>query len=83
MASKREFIATDRTVDEIAKSLGVDRLIYLDREAMNEAARFGNRNISKFCNACFTGEYPTPDVTLDRLRKIEAEREGRRDNVPV
>jgi amidophosphoribosyltransferase len=83
MASKREFIATDRTVDEIAESLGVDRLIYLDREAMNEAARVGNRSISKFCNACFTGDYPTPDVTLDRLRKIEAEREEQRDNVPV
>ena len=45
-------------MDEIAESLGVDRLIYLDREAMNEAARVGNRNISKFCNACFTGDYP-------------------------
>ncbi len=83
MASKREFIATDRTVEEIAESLGVDKLIYLDREAMNEAARVGNRKITKFCNACFSGEYPTPDVTLDRLRKIEAEREGQRDNVSV
>ena len=50
---------------------------------MNEAARVGNRKITKFCNACFSGEYPTPDVTLDRLRKIEAEREGQRDNVSV
>ena len=83
MASKKEFIATDRDVDEIAESLGVDHLLYLDREAMNEAARVGNPNIKKFCNACFTGEYPTPDVTLDRLKLIETEREERRDNVPV
>ncbi|MEM1448975.1 MAG: amidophosphoribosyltransferase [Planctomycetota bacterium] len=83
MASKREFIATDRSVDEIAESLGVDHLVYLDRDAMNEAARAGNERIDKFCNACFTGKYPTPDVTLDRLRAIESEREEQRDNVPV
>ncbi len=83
MASKREFIATDLTVDEIAKSLGVDHLLYLDREAMNEAARVGNPKIEAFCNACFTGQYPTPDVTLERLKAIELEREIHRDNVPV
>ncbi|MEM9378499.1 MAG: amidophosphoribosyltransferase [Planctomycetota bacterium] len=83
MASKREFIATDKTVDEIADSLGVDHLMYLDRDAMNEAARAGNERIEKFCNACFSGKYPTPDVTLDRLKAIESEREEQRDNVPV
>ena len=83
MASKREFVATDRTVDQVAESLGVDHLLYLDREDMNEAARAGNPKIEKFCNACFTGDYPTPEVTLERLKLIEAEREERRDNVPV
>ncbi|MEM9802377.1 MAG: amidophosphoribosyltransferase [Planctomycetota bacterium] len=83
MASKREFIATDKSVDDVALSLGVDHLQYLSREAMNDAARAGNPRIKKFCNACFTGRYPTPDVTLDRLRAIESEREEQRDNVPV
>lgn len=83
MASKREFIATDKSVDEIAEALGVDHLLYLEREAMNEAARAGNPRIEKFCNACFTGQYPTPDVTLERLKKIEAERATQRDNMPV
>lgn len=83
MASKREFVATDRTVDQVAESLGVDHLLYLDREDMNEAARAGNPRIEQFCNACFTGDYPTPEVTLERLKLIEAEREERRDNVPV
>jgi amidophosphoribosyltransferase len=83
MASKKEFIAADATVDEVAAELGVDYLMYLDREAMNEAARVGNPGIKKFCNACFTGDYPTPDVTLERLRAIENERSERRDNVPV
>lgn len=83
MASKREFIATDRSNEEVAEFLGVDHLLYLDRESMNEAARAGNPKIEKFCNACFTGNYPTPDVTLDRLRAIETERGEKRDNTPT
>ena len=83
MASKREFIADGLTVDEIAERLLVDHMVYLDREAMNEAARRGNSKLTKFCNACFTGEYPTPDVTLERLKAIEIEREENRDNVSV
>jgi len=83
MASKKEFVATDASVDEIAEILGVDYLLYLDREAMNAAARVGNPRIERFCNACFTGEYPTPDVTLERLRAIEAERSEHRDNASV
>ena len=58
-------------------------ILYLDREAMNAAARVGNPRIERFCNACFTGEYPTPDVTLERLRAIEAERSEHRDNASV
>ena len=50
---------------------------------MNTAAREGNEKIEKFCNACFTGEYPTEDVTLERLKAIEDERGCRRDNVTV
>jgi len=74
MATKREFVATNKTNDEIAKQLGVDGLIYLDREAMNQAARIGNPKIERFCNACFTGEYPTGDITVERLTAIEGER---------
>ncbi len=83
MASKREFIATGRNTDEIAESLGIDYMQYLDREAMNKAAGEGNPVIESFCNACFTGEYPTGDVTLERLQAIEQERGSQRDNVPV
>lgn len=82
MASKKEFIADGKSVKEIADRLGVDELLYLDREAMNEAARAGNPSMKKFCNACFTGEYPTPDVSLESLKAIEVERVEHRDNVP-
>ncbi len=83
MASKREFIAEGKTVEEIATSLGVDHLVYLDRGAMNKAAQVGNPKIKSFCNACFTGVYPTGDITVERLRALESERATRRDNIPT
>jgi amidophosphoribosyltransferase len=76
MATKTEFIATGRTRAEIAEQLEVDYLMYLDREAMNAAARRGNPRLEKFCNACFTGEYPTGDITREVLDTIEGERKG-------
>ena len=82
MASKREFIASERSLEEVAASLGVDALVYLEREAMNAAARAGNPEMQEFCNACFTGCYPTPDVTLERLRAIETERSKHGDKIP-
>lgn len=81
MASKTEFIATNKSNDEIAKELGVDHLIYLDRQAMNEAAREGNPEIKDFCNACFNGDYPTGDITADRLRAIAGDRSLNRGEV--
>jgi amidophosphoribosyltransferase len=74
MATKKEFVATGRSREEIARSLGVDHLMYLEREAMNACARAGNPRIEQFCNACFTGEYPTGDITQERLLAIEADR---------
>ncbi len=41
---------------------------------MNQCARAGNEGIKAFCNACFTGEYPTGDVTREMLSAIEVER---------
>ncbi|MCP5021755.1 MAG: amidophosphoribosyltransferase [bacterium] len=82
MASKREFIADGRSVEEVAKRLGVDKLMYLDREAMNAAASTGNPKVTSFCNACFNGKYPTPDVSAESLKAIEVERVANRDNVP-
>jgi amidophosphoribosyltransferase len=74
MATKTEFIATGRTTAEVAEAIGADFVMYLEREAMNDAARAGNPKLEKFCNACFTGEYPTGDVTREMLAAIEGER---------
>jgi amidophosphoribosyltransferase len=83
MATKTEFIASGRSREEIARHIGVDYLMYLDIERMNEAARAGNPKIERFCNACFTGEYPTGDVTKEMLEEIEGERNTSRGEVAV
>jgi amidophosphoribosyltransferase len=74
MATKTEFIAGGRTTEEVAAALGADHLVYLDRDRMNTAARKGNPEVEEFCNACFTGEYPTGDITREVLEAIEGER---------
>lgn len=74
MATKTEFVAAGRTVEEVAAVLEADYVLYLDREAMNQAARAGNPEVEHFCNACFTGDYPTGDITSEVLEQIECER---------
>lgn len=81
MASKTEFIATDHDNDGIARAIGVDYLMYLERERMNEAARRGNPKLKQFCNACFTGEYPTGDITVERLQAIAEDKQKNRDKI--
>jgi amidophosphoribosyltransferase len=74
MATKTEFVATGLTTKEVAAALDADYVMYLDRDAMNECARAGNPLVENFCNACFTGDYPTGDITREVLDQIEGER---------
>jgi len=51
---RNELIASSHTVEEIATYLRVDSLNYLSLEGLLEAAGEGD----KYCEACFTGQYP-------------------------
>ncbi len=55
--SRRELIAANLSQAEIARQLGVDSLGYLSRDGMLRAVPGGPEG---FCDACFTGNYPTP-----------------------
>jgi len=81
MATKTEFVASGAGPQEVATLLDADYVLYLDRDAMNEAARAGNPAIERFCNACFTGEYPTGDITPAVLDRIGSERDHSRQKV--
>ena len=76
MSTRREFIARDRAVHDVAADLGCDYLLYQSVDDMVEATRtaLASRKDREFCTACFTGNYPTEDVTDDMLRSIEEER---------
>ncbi len=67
MATKGEFIATDRTIDEIRQVIGADSLAYLTVEQLHGAVS-GNATGAGFCDACFSGQYPIPvQLQLDKF----------------
>ncbi len=74
MSTKNEFIARGRSSEEIAREIGADYVLYQELGDLETSVREGNPDIVQFCNACFTGRYPTNDVTDDVLASIEGER---------
>ena len=74
MSTKNEFVARDRTPEEIAVSIGADGLVYQTLENLKRAVLEGNDEIKETCSACFSGTYPTGDVDESRLARIESER---------
>jgi amidophosphoribosyltransferase len=75
MQTKAEFVAANSTLAEIAVKIGADRVIYLDIHAMEQAVKKQNPAIHSFCKACFSGQYPSGDVSENFLVQIEKERE--------
>jgi amidophosphoribosyltransferase len=55
MPSREEFVANDRTVDEVAQEIGANSLAYLSLEGVYEAVGTPRE---VHCDACFSGEYP-------------------------
>jgi amidophosphoribosyltransferase len=74
MPAARELIANGRTVEEIEKIIGADRLIYQDLHGLIRSVRHGNSSITEFDTSCFSGEYVTGDVTADYLHELEERR---------
>ncbi|MEA2076890.1 MAG: amidophosphoribosyltransferase [Candidatus Marinimicrobia bacterium] len=68
MSVKKELIAANNNEEEIAESLGCEKVIYQTVE--------GLRDLYKdlpICDACFSGDYPT-GITQEILDEIEAEK---------
>jgi len=74
MPSPEEFIAHNRTVDEIAQAIGADWLIYQDLDDLVEAVRKGNDKLQEFDSSCFDGNYVTQDVDENYFRRLELHR---------
>ncbi|MCK4273895.1 MAG: amidophosphoribosyltransferase [Dehalococcoidales bacterium] len=65
MATRRELIASQKSVQEICDFIGADSLGYLSIEGLIKAVGLPRDN---FCLACFTGDYPIPvQLEMDKL----------------
>ena len=60
MATHKELIAYELTVEQIKEKIGADSLAYLSLDGLNKAVRIGINGESGHCHACFSGEYPLP-----------------------
>lgn len=74
-----ELVASNHTIKEIQKIIGCDGLFYNTVEDMRKAVQVGNKSIKKFSDGCFTGKYPTPEVTPALLRKLGCGRNETRE----
>jgi amidophosphoribosyltransferase len=72
MPTGDELIGCNRSVDEICREIGADKLIYQDLDDLVAAARRGNPKVKRFDLSCFNGEYVTGDVNASYLSRIEA-----------
>jgi amidophosphoribosyltransferase len=65
MASRRELIAAQKTVDGVRDFIGADSLGYISIDGLVKAIGLPRDN---FCMACFTGDYPIPvQLEMDKL----------------
>lgn len=70
MPTQKELIANGRDVDEIARIIGADALVYQDIDAMQRSVSDLNPALHTFEASCFTGDYVTGDITPEYLERL-------------
>ena len=58
----------------LVREIEADAVIYQELGDLTGAVLEGQSRIKSMCTACFSGEYPTGDITTGRLMQIENER---------
>lgn len=74
MPTCQELVAYDRTVEQVAEMIGVDRLVFQDLHDLFKSVQIENPSIHHFDASVFTGEYITGDVDQCYLDSIAANR---------
>lgn len=61
---REKLMAANKSVEEMAKHIGVDSLAFISHDGLYRAVGEESRNAEcpQYCDACFTGEYPIPLV---------------------
>ena len=71
MPASKEFIADNRTVDEIANFIGCDKLFYQNLNDLIKAVNSEDSSVTKFDSSCFDGKYITGDVNEEYLLSLD------------
>ena len=74
MPAASELVASNRTVDEVARLIGADWLVYQDLDDLILACRHDDSRVEEFDTSCFSGEYVTGDVTPEYLQRLQLQR---------
>ena len=74
MASKNEFVAHNKTTEEVCRSIGADKLIYQNLADLIWSVQQGNPDIKNFDCSCFDGNYLTKDIDKPYLDNLEVKR---------
>lgn len=77
--SRKELIAAFHTHEEIAKFIGVDKLLYQTQAALVEAVtRRHSEDIQTLCMACMDGKYICGNISEEKIKLMEAIRNQER-----
>jgi amidophosphoribosyltransferase len=74
MPTPSEFVAHNRTDEQVARIIGTDMLIYQRLEDLVMSAREGNPAISRFECSVFDGKYVTGDIDDAYLERLSLHR---------
>ena len=74
MPSRTEFVAHQRSDEEVAKIIGADWLVYQDIEDLKKSAREGNPAVDDFECSAFDGKYVTGDIDDEYLHQLSLAR---------
>jgi len=74
MPAANELIAHGRSVEEISKLIGADKLIFQDLEDLVETCREGNPDIKRFDCSVFDGQYVAGKIDGEYLQRLENSR---------
>ena len=74
MPSRDEFVAHQRTDEEVGQIIGADALFYQSIEDLQASAREGNPKIKEFECSSFNGQYVTGDIDEEYLNQLSLAR---------
>jgi amidophosphoribosyltransferase len=74
MPTPNEFVAFNRTDEQVRELIGADMLVYQDIDDLVQSSREGNTAIDRFDCSVFDGQYVTGDIDDSYLERLSLHR---------